>query len=269
MALSLVPARAQTNVPAASPAAVPAVAQADQFFHTYAQAAKLVHEGDQARALVVMEGLVQAMTTSPWLEIALLKRSELAESSNGALAMSGYDLVLKRLAESPYFEGASPHAKLFSSALQSAAERGIRRVRLTRIRAALARYFARYLQYPESLAKLAIFNYLDITDITDAQRRPLRYIPTGMQLKPTLSYQRYDLENVPAEPFSVSSPRLEATTRVSEHPEKYEALILVPGRTERLHASENQTVDGFFLAEISNGGAVIVASDRVLVLPVP
>ena len=180
----------------------------------------------------------------------------------------GYDLLAKRIANAPYFLGNQQRSRLFGAALQTAVDRGVSRVKLARIRDGLSRYFARYMQYPESLAKLSIFNYVDAGDIVDANNRPFRYLPTGMQMRPTITYLRYELESIPKEPFIATSPKLVGTSKVNEDPEQYVCLIRVPGKGEPVRISEEQTIEGYYVAVIASRGAVLVGGNRVIVLPV-
>jgi hypothetical protein len=244
------------------------MAEADRFFDEYARAATLMEKGGHQQAAVVMDQLYKTLHTTPWLEIALLKCSELYEGINPTTAMDGYDLLNKRLANAPYFQANLQRSRLFGTALQSAVDRGVARVRLAKVRDGLSRYFARYMQYPESLARLSIFNYVDAGDILNPNNRPFRYLPTGMQMRPTITYMRYELESIPAEPFFATSPKLDTTSKVSDNPDKYVCLIRVPGKTEPVRVSEEQTVEGYYVAAIGSRGAVFCGGNRVIVLPV-
>ena len=117
--------------------------------------------------------------------------------------------------------------------------------------------------------KLAIFNYVDMEDIHDSESRLFRYTPTGIQFTPTISYQRYDLPSLPAEPFYVSSPKISGTTRVDDKTGKYAAVILVPDRIDWRSVVEGQTLGAYFVATVDRGGAIMCTTDRILVLPVP
>jgi hypothetical protein len=152
--------------------------------------------------------------------------------------------------------------------LKGAAEQGVRRVRLRRIRSALDQYFLRHHQYPENLAKLTIFDFIEAEDILDVDNRPFRYLPTGQQFRPQITYLRYELEMVKAEPFAPSSPRLESTTRITENPETYAARLNLPGRVEPLQVKETQTIDGYYVAAIARNGIVLCTADRIVVIPV-
>lgn len=241
----------------------------ERFFSQYAKASDLVRQNARQEASVIMDLLWRNLTTSPWFEIALLKHAELNETSNAQVAREDYDVLRKRVENAPYFQGNAERAAVFRTALLGAVGRGIDRLHIQSVRDGLGRYQARYHQYPESLVKLAIFNYVDMGDIYDSDNRLFRYTPTGMQFTPTISYQRYDLVSLPAEPFYVTSPRISGTTRVDEKTGKYAALILVPERIDWQSVVEGQTLGGYFVASVDRGGAIVCTTERILVLPVP
>ncbi len=216
-----------------------------------------------------MDLLWRNLSTSPWFEIALLKHAELNEASNAQVAAQDYDVLRKRVENAPYFQGNAEGAAVFRTALLGAVGRGIDRLHILSIRDGLGRYQARYHQFPESLVKLAIFNYVDMGDIYDSEGRLFHYTPTGMQFTPTISYQRYDLATLPAEPFSVTSPKINGTTRVNDKIGKYAAVILVPERIDWQSVVEGQTLGGYFVAAVDRGGAIVCTTERILVLPVP
>jgi hypothetical protein len=199
----------------------------------------------------------------------LLKHAELNEISNPQVAWQDYDLLRKRIQNAPYFQGTAGHAPVFRAALLGAVARGTDRIRLLRVRDGLDRYHARYRQYPESLVKLSIFNYVDMQDVYDAEGRLFRYTPTGQQFTPVISYQRYDLESLPPEPFFVTSPKLDGTARLDETSQKYAALIRVPNHMDPQRVVEDQTLEGYLVAAVAAGGAVVCTPDRVLILLVP
>jgi hypothetical protein len=264
------PASATTNAPAASGApSAPQPGDAERFFTQYAQAVRLVRQNGHQEASIVMDLLWRNLSSSPWFEIALLKHAELNEISNLQVAWQDYDLLRKRIENAPYFKGTGGHAAVFRAALLGAVARGTDRIRLLRVRDGLDRYHARYRQYPESLVKLSIFNYVDMQDVYDADGRMFRYTPTGQQFTPVISYQRYDLETLPQEPFFVTSPKLDGTARLDETSQKYAALIRVPNRMDPQRVLEDQTLDGYLVAAVAAGGAVVCTPDRVLVLLVP
>jgi hypothetical protein len=256
------------TLPPLTPAAPP-ITDADRFFTQYARAIQLVRQNSHQEASVIMDLLWRSLGTSPWFEIALLKHGELNEVSNPRVAPEDYDLLRRRVENAPYFQGAAPHAAVFRTALLGTVMRGIDRIRLLRVRDALDRYHIRYRQYPESLVKLSIFNYCDLEDIYNSEGRFFHYTPTGQQLMPSISYQRYDLETLPPEPFYVTSPKVDGTTRMDEKSDKFAALIRVPGRMDPQRVVEDQTLDGYLIAAIAAGGAIVCTPDRVLVLPVP
>jgi len=264
------PAPATTNAPATPPApTAPQPSDADLFFTQYAKAVRLVRQNAHQEASIVMDLLWRKLSTSPWFEIALLKHAELNEISNPQVATQDYDLLRKRVENAPYFQGTAGHAAVFRAALLGAIARGTDRIRLLRIRDGLDRYHARYRQYPESLVKLAIFNYVDMEDVYDADGRMFHYTPTGQQFTPTISYQRYDLESLPPEPFYVTTPKLDGTARLDETTKKYAALIRVPNRMDPQRVVEDQTIEGYLVAAVAAGGAIVCTPDRVLVLLVP
>ena len=88
-------------------------------------------------------------------------------------------------------------------------------------------------------------------------------------MTPFISYKGYDLEPAIPEPFTATTPRIESTSQVSDTPPKYVALIKLPGRVEPARVEENQTIQGFFVAAVAPGGAIVSTPTRVLVLPVP
>ncbi len=262
---------ATVSTPATNPATTAAAQPTDpeRFFSQYAKAADLVRQNARQEASVIMDLLWRNLSTSPWFEIALLKHAELNETSNPQVAREDYDVLRKRVENAPYFQGNAPGAAVFRTALLGAVGRGIDRLHLQSIRDGLGRYQARYHQFPESLVKLAIFNYVDMGDIYDSEGRLFRYTPTGMQFSPTISYQRYDLASLPAEPFSVTSPKISGTTRVDDKTVKYAAVILVPERIDWQSVVEGQTLGGYFVASVDRGGAIVCTTERILVLPVP
>jgi hypothetical protein len=247
----------------------PPPTDADRFFTQYARAVQLVRRNSHQAASITMDLLWRNLGTSPWFEIALLKHGELNEVSNPRVASEDYDLLRKRVENAPYFQSNAPHAAVFRAALLGTVMRGIDRIRILRVRDALDRYHIRYQQYPESLVKLSIFNYIDLEDIYNSEGRFFHYTPTGQLFTPVISYQRYDLEALPPEPFYVTSPKVDGTTRMDEKSNKFAALIRVPGRMDPQRVVEDQTLDGYLIAAIAAGGAVVCTSDRVLVLPVP
>jgi hypothetical protein len=264
------PAPATTNAPATSTApTTPKPTDADRFFTQYAQAVRLVRQNGHQEASIVMDLLWRSLSSSPWFEIALLKHAELNEISNPQVAWQDYDLLRKRIQNAPYFQGTAGHAAVFRAALLGAVARGTDRIRLLRVRDGLDRYHARYRQYPESLVKLSIFNYVDMQDVYNAEGRLFRYTPTGQQFTPVISYQRFDLESLPPEPFFVTSPKLDGTARLDETSKKYAALIRVPGRMDPQRVVEDQTLEGYLVAAVAAGGAVVCTPDRVLILLVP
>ncbi|NQU11728.1 hypothetical protein HQ590_13115 [bacterium] len=259
---------AQTNPPAAAVAAVAQrpVADRDLFFTEFTRIAQLVRQGARTEALGLLNILQRKLSTSPWLGIAMLKHCQLAEATDQRAAMEGYQLLLKRIANAPFYRGAEEQAQLFSTVLRGAAQRGINRIRLARIRNGLQKYFSRHTQYPESLAKLAVLNYVDMEEIVDAEGEPFRYIPTGMQFRPLLTYMRFELAKPPADPFLNPTPKVDATSRISDDPPAYTALVRVPGRREPARVAAGQAIEGFYFAEVAAGGVIACTGDRVLVL---
>lgn len=268
-------ARADTNAPAPmatnAPAApiVPQSGDADRFFTQYAMAVQLVRQNGHQEASVIMDLLWRNPSASPWFEIALLKHAELNEITNPQVASQDYDLLRKRVENAPYFHGTAERAAVFRAALLGAVAHGTDRIRLLRVRDGLDRYRARYRQYPESLVKLSIFNYVGMEDIYTSDGRLFHYTPTGQQFTPTISYQRFDLESLPPEPFFVTSPKLDGTARLSETSNKYAALIRVPNRMDPQRVLEDQTIEGYLVAAVAAGGAIVCTPNRVLVLPAP
>lgn len=245
------------------------VSEADRFFSELMRAAEFLARGSRQQAWLVMDQLHRRLQTSPWMELAQLKACELAETLNESVAMEGYMVLRSRVTHAPWFLANRDRATLFAVAIHGAVDRGVARIRLARIRDGLGRYFTRYGQYPESLAKLAIFNYVAPEDIQDANGRPFRYLPTGMQMRPPITYLRYELESLPAEPFIPSVPKLEGITRIQEDPPRYAALIRVPGKGDPVRVTEEQTAHGYYAAAITARGAVFVGGGRVLTLPAP
>jgi hypothetical protein len=257
-----------TNVSA--PAAIaPPTSDADRFFTQYTKAVQLVRQNGQREAAVIMDLLWRNLGSSPWFEIALLKHAELNEVSNARVALEDYDVLRKRVENAPYFQGTADRAAVFRAALLGSAMRGTDRIRIQRIRDALSVYNTRYHQYPESLAKLAIFNYIDMEDIHNSEGRLFHYTPTGQQFTPAISYHLYTIEPLAPEPFFVNSPKLEGTTRLDEKAKKYAALIRVPDHMDPHRVYEDQTLEGYFVAAVAAGGAVVCTPERVLVLVAP
>ena len=261
--------RSQTNEVAAPPPPAPPQSDPDRFFDRYKLAVRLVKQNAYQEAAVAMDLLWRNLGSSPWLEIALLKHAELTESRNDQVAFDDYRLLEKRLLNAPYYQGDAEKARLFRASLQGAVQRGVDRIRIRRVVDALDRYHTRYFQYPESLAKLSIFNYVEFEDIHNSGGRMIRYTPTGQQFTPSISYQRYEIEAIPPEPFYVTTPRLDGTSQESGQPLTYVALIRVPGRMDAQRVKENQTLEGYFVAAVAAGGVVVCTPERVLVLPVP
>jgi hypothetical protein len=263
-AAALTVAVAQEPAPARKTAAP---AEDVLFFREFQRAKRLVEQGGRAEAGLIINLLHNQLKTSPWMEVSLLKLSELLETSNDLQAMDGYELLRKRVANSPYFQRDQEKGRLFGTALNGAAEQGIRRIRLRRIRRGLERYFARFQQYPENLAKLAIFDMVDPEDILDTDNRPFRYLPTGQQFRPQIRYLRYELQRVRPEPFAPSSPRLDSTTLLEENPPVYGARISMPGRIDPLEIEEHQTIEGYYVVVIKKDGAVLCTPNRVIIIP--
>jgi hypothetical protein len=261
------PVLGQTDPP---PKTVPAMPDSQRFFEAYAQAINFLREKKPQReeALVAMDQISQKLSASPWMEIALLKYSELAESKNSKAALENYHLLRSRAQNAPYFQGDAPYARVFRAALVGATGNGINRIRINRIREALSSYFARYGEYPESLAKLAILGYIDMENIQNVDGRSFRYTPTGVQLTPFISYKRYEpFECPPAEPFYVTTPSLNGTSQVSSDPLKYAALVKMSGKDETVRVVENQTIQGFLVCTVAPEGAILCSMDRILILP--
>lgn len=266
LAATLPVAQAQTNVPPAEPT----VSDPDVFFSQYREATRLARENHPLEASIVLDTLAQKLSASPWLEIALLKHAELAELRSEQTALDAYQLLRQRLQNAPYFQGNAERAQMFRAAIGGAVANGINRIRARRVRNALQRYFVRYQEYPESLTKLAILGYIEIENIHAADDKQFRYVPTGQQLTPFISYKRYEgLETAPAEPLTVATPRVDATTLVNEQPPKYAALLIVPGRVDAMRVVENQTLQDYLIAAIAQGGAIVCNPQRVLVLLTP
>ena len=118
------------------------------------------------------------------------------------------------------------------------------------------------------MAQLAILEFIDREDIVDAKARPIRYTPTDVRLRNAPTFQNYELDWIPAEPFEVKLPRIDGTSQISDQPRKFTALIKVPSGGDARRAVENQTLEGFFIAAIAEKGAIVCTHDRVLVLPV-
>jgi signal transduction histidine kinase len=115
----------------------------------------------------------------------------------------------------------------------------------------------------------AILGYVEVSDTHDAEDKMFRYVPTGMQLAPFISYKRYEgLPITPPEPLVVASPRVDGTSGLEE-PGKYAALLNLPGRMDALRVVENQTLEGYLVIAIANDGAIVTSRQRVLVLLTP
>ncbi len=270
-AIAAAPVSAQTNPTPTGPVTPPAAALQDPeiFFAHYREAVALVAKKREQDAGILLQGLAKKLGSAPWIDIALLKQAELIERSNDQSAMDAYLMLRQRLQNAPYFQGKSERAVLFSSALTGAINNGINRIRTTRVRSALDKYFARHAEYPESLTKLAILGYVEVSDTHDAEDKMFRYVPTGMQLAPFISYKRYEgLPITPPEPLVVASPRVDGTSGLEE-PGKYAALLNLPGRMDALRVVENQTLEGYLVIAIANDGAIVTSRQRVLVLLTP
>jgi len=267
MTLSPYPGKAATNTVAALPNPEAVFDEANAFFAQYKQAARQVREKHEPEAVLTLSLLLNSLKNSPWMEVALLKQSELSEIRNERFALDNYQLLLQRVQNSPYYQRRDEKAKLLGVALEGAVKNGINRIRARRLRVALDRYFGRYHEYPQSLAKLSILGYTDMENIHTVDEKPFRYIPTGQQMTPFLSYKRYEgLETLPTEPFLATTPKLEGTSRVSDEPVKYAALIRVARSGEVERIIENQTVHGFIVLAIAPTGVIICNDQRILVL---
>jgi hypothetical protein len=261
--------RADTNSPSPVTVTAPLASDADRFFTQYAKAVQLVRQNGRREASVIMDLLWRNLGSSPWIEIALLKHGELNEISNAQVALENYDVLRKRIENAPYFQGTADRAAVFRAALLGSAMRGTDRIRIQRIRDALGVYNTRNHQYPESLAKLAIFNYIDMEDIHNSEGRLFHYTPTGQQFTPAISYHTYVIEPLAPEPFFVTSPKLEGTTQLDDKTKKFAALIRVPGRMDPHRVFEDQTLEGYFVAAVAAGGAIVCTPEHVLVLVAP
>ena len=265
---------AQTNPPpVVSARETPVVevvdADAHRFFEKYREAVLLVREGHLQSAAITIDLLSHTIHGSPWLDIALLKHAQLNETANDHAAEDNYTLILHRLSNAPYFQSNAERAQLFGVAMRNTAYNGINRIRLRRLRDAINRYHNRYAEYPESLAKLAILGYTDMENIHNANNHLFRYLPREPRMNPFITYQRYEMETIDPEPFTVSSPILEGTSQVSENPLRYAALIRVPGTRDPVRVVENQMIQNFFVVAIAHDGAIFSADNRVIVLATP
>ena len=245
--------------------------EANNFFTQYRQAARQLRDRREAEAVLTMNLLLNNLKRSPWMEIALLKQSELLESRNDQFATDNYNLLLQRLQNSPYFQGGDEKARLFSVALQGAVHNGINRIRARRLRVALDQYFVQHREYPESLAKLSVLGYTEMENVlTAGNNRPFRYVPTGQQFTPFLSYKRYEgLETLPPEPFLVPTPKLEGTSRTSDEPLKYAGIMLLPGHKEPVRVIEDQMIQDFIVLSVAPTGLILCNAQRILVLLTP
>ena len=269
LTLPLSAVRAETNTAPPAGVPVPPTSDADRFFTQYARAVQLVRQNGRQEASVIMDLLWRNLGSSPWFEIALLKHAELNELSNARVALEDYDVLRKRVENAPYFQGTADRAAVFRAALLGSAMRGIDRIRIQRIRDALEIYSTRYHQYPESLAKLAIFNYIDMEDIHNSEGRLFHYTPTGQRFTPAISYHTYVIEPLAPEPFVVTSPKLDGTTQLDDKTRKFAALIRVPGHLDPHRVFEDQTLEGYFVAAVAAGGAIVCTPEHVLVLVAP
>ena len=256
--------RAETNAASAF------LADAQEFFAKYRQASQQLQRGKLQEAAITMDLLSRSVGGSPWIEIALLKRCQLIEPDNDQGAEEDYNLLRKRLANAPYFQGDTERARLFGVALQGAVDAGITRIRIRRVRAALQKYHAQYLGYPESLLKLSILGYIEMQDIHDAKEERIRYVPEAPEVSPFITYRRFELQSeTPIDPFVPTSPRLESVSQISEQPPRFSALVRFPGRAEPTRLETDQTVQGFYVAAVAPGGAVLASTTRLLVLLTP
>ena len=242
---------------------------ASRFFEKYREATRLVADGQLQNAAILLDLLSHTLRVSPWLDIALLKHAQLNERTNDRAAEENYTLLRHRLANAPYFQSNAERAQLFGVALHNTVDHGIDRIRLHRLRAAIYRYHSRYAEYPESLAKLAILGYTDMENIHNVNNHLFRYLPKEPRMNPFITYQRFELESIEAEPFTVSSPVLVGTSQASEQPLRYSALVHVPGELEPARVVENQIIQGFFVVAITHAGAIFSAPNRVIVMAAP
>ena len=273
------PGYAQTNLspvlPAATAAAVPqplpdlASTDASRFFEKYREATRLLASGQIQNAAITMDLLSHSLHVSPWLEIALLKHAQLNERANDHAAEENYALLRQRIANAPYFQSNAERAQLFGVVLRNTVNNGTNRIRLHRLRDAIGRYHSRYAEYPESLAKLAILGYTDMENIHNTNNHLFRYLPQDPRMNPFISYRRYELESINAEPFTVSTPVLAGTSQASERPLRYSALVRVPGELEPARVVENQMIQGFFVVAVAHDGAIFSTPTRVVVVAAP
>ena len=258
--------------PATPPVGTRSFNESDVFFGAYAKAAQAIQRRKEQAALGYMDEATKRLATSPWLEIALLKRAELNENFNLASAMDDYDALRLRVERSQYFQSSAEQARVLQQALEGAIARGITRVRISRIRGALETYFALNLSYPESLAKLSILGYVGTDDIRDAHGKPIAYFTRQQhfpQFVPQANYSEFQLQTAEREPFYVKSPKLDGTSLATEGPHRYVGLLRVTNRTDPVRIQENQTLEGYIVAIIGARGAIVCTDKRVLVLTVP
>jgi hypothetical protein len=265
--LQISPAQTNPPVAAAAPAPAPAALEdRDLFFSEFTRAAQVARQGGTTEVLGLLNLLQRKLSTSPWLDIAMLKYDQVAEAKDQTASLDGYNLLLKRVANAPFYQENERQAQIFAAALRGAAQRGIDRIRLERIRAGLQKYFARYTQYPESLAKLAILNYVDLEDIINSEGNSFHYVPTGRQFRPMMTYMQFELEPPALDPFLNPAPKVEATSRVSDNPPTYTALVRVPGRREPVRVAAGQAIEGFYFAQVAELGVIACTNDRILIL---
>jgi len=263
------PSATKSPPPAADTAAA-ASADAANFFAKYRETVALLGKNKPQEAGITFDLLARNLRTSPWLEIAMMKHAQLVEQTNDRVAEEDYTLLKQRLENSPYFEGTGDKVKLFGVALQGAVDTGLNRVRLRRVRDALGRYHSRYAEYPESLVKLAILGYTDMENIRSVNNQLFRYAPQGPKMDPFVSFKSFDLEKVDQEPFvAINTPKLEATSQLSEKPLQYTALIRITNKGDPARIVENQTIEGYFVAAIAHDGVILSTPNRVIVLVVP
>jgi hypothetical protein len=263
------PTPAPSKLAAPADAAEVAAADTRRFFEKYKQAVQWLEKKKVQDAVITMDLLTRNLSTSPWLEIAMLKHAQLVEQTNDRVAEQVYTLLGQRIANAPYFEGTGDRAQIFGVALRGAVDNGINRIRLRRIRDALHRYFTRYAEYPESLAKLAILGYTDMENIHAVNNQLFRYVPQSPQMSPFISYKRFELEDIAPEAFVATTPKLEATSQISETPLRYTALIRMGDRREPARVVEDQTIQEYFVAAVAHDGVIVSTPTRILVLIAP
>ena len=166
------------------------------FFADYPAVAAKAKAGNARDAMVEMDSTIAKISASPWKEIALFKKSQLAESVDAGIARIGYQTVQDRLKNNAV---SSP---TLLSTLTEGSRRALRRLQLADVTAALEMYYKKRVEYPETLQVLADKKLLPSAKLRDDAGQPISYKVMTNPAAPKIPRQRYSLDVPPVKPFA-------------------------------------------------------------------